>query len=100
MPPIARFSREDVLHAAYELVRREGPNALNARALAKEMNCSTQPIFRLFSGMDELMTEVKRLADETICGRMRSQADDSCNGTVKSAFSAQNDCKKFCQKYR
>ena len=82
MPPTARFSREDVLHAAYALVRREGPGALHARALAREMHCSTQPIFRLFSGMDELMTEVKRLADETLCGRMRSQTDDSCNRYV------------------
>ncbi len=58
MPPSIRFSREAVLNAAYSLVRREGPGALNARAVAKELGGSTQPIFRLFSGMDELRAAV------------------------------------------
>ena len=82
MPPKARFSREDVLRAAYELVRREGPTALNARSLAHEMNCSTQPIFRLFSGMEELKHEIMSLADENICGCMRQRASSSCNPYV------------------
>ena len=54
MPPTIRFSREAVLNAAYQLVRREGPSALNARSVAKELGGSTQPIFRLFANMDEL----------------------------------------------
>ena len=62
MPPIVRFSREAVLNAAYQLIRREGPHALNARAVAKELGGSTQPIFRLFSGMEELKQAVTELA--------------------------------------
>ena len=62
MPPIVRFSREAVLNAAYQLIRREGPHALNARAVAKELGGSTQPIFRLFSGMEELKLAVTELA--------------------------------------
>ena len=58
MPPTVRFSREAVLNAAYQLVRREGPHAFNARAVARELGGSTQPIFRLFSGMDELRQAV------------------------------------------
>ncbi|MBQ4580187.1 MAG: TetR/AcrR family transcriptional regulator [Clostridia bacterium] len=58
MPPSVRFSREAVLNAAYQLVRREGPGALNARAVARELGGSTQPIFRLFSGMEELYQAV------------------------------------------
>ena len=54
MPPSVRFNRDAVLNAAYQLVRREGPLAFNARAVARELGGSTQPIFRLFSGMDEL----------------------------------------------
>lgn len=77
MPPAIRFTRAAVLNAAYQLVRREGPAALNARAVAKELGGSTQPIFRLFSGMDELHTEVIRLADENICARMRELASQS-----------------------
>ena len=62
MPPSVRFSREAVLNAAYQLIRREGPSALNARAVAKELGGSTQPIFRLFSGMEELKQAVTELA--------------------------------------
>jgi len=62
MPPSVRFSREAVLNAAYQLVRREGPGALNARAVARELGGSTQPIFRLFSGMEELKLAVTELA--------------------------------------
>ncbi|MBE5810354.1 MAG: TetR/AcrR family transcriptional regulator [Clostridiales bacterium] len=65
MPPIVRFSREAVLNAAYQLVRREGPAALNARAVAKELGGSTQPIFRLFSGMEELKQAVIELTLQT-----------------------------------
>ncbi len=65
MPPIVRFSREAVLDAAYQLIRREGPAALNARAVAKELGGSTQPIFRLFSGMEELKQAVIELTLQT-----------------------------------
>jgi galactokinase len=37
MPPTIRFTRDAVLNAAYQLIRREGPGALNARAVAKEL---------------------------------------------------------------
>lgn len=79
MPPAIRFTRESVLNAAYELVRRDGPAALNARAVARELGGSTQPIFRLFSGMDELRVEIIRLADESICRCMSENASRSRN---------------------
>lgn len=53
-----RYDREAVLDGAFALVRREGLEALNARALAHELGCSTQPIFRAFSSMDELRDAV------------------------------------------
>lgn len=58
MPPTVRFTRDAVLRAASELVRREGADALNARAVAKELGGSTQPIFRLFTNMDDLRREL------------------------------------------
>lgn len=65
MPPSVRFSREAVLNAAYQLIRREGTSALNARAVARELGGSTQPIFRLFTNMDELRYAVIELALQT-----------------------------------
>lgn len=79
MPPTVRFTRESVLNAAYELVRREGLPALNARAVAREIGGSTQPIFRLFSGMEELHREIIALADQSICRRMSQRASESSN---------------------
>ena len=78
MPPAVRFNREAVLNAAYQLVRREGPNALNARAVARELGGSTQPIFRLFSGMEELKRAVTELAlltwKDSLAERVRQSA--------------------------
>ena len=58
MPPTVRFTRDAVLHAACQLMRREGMEALNARAIAKELGGSTQPIFRLFTSMEDLHREL------------------------------------------
>ena len=58
MPPTVRFNRDAVLHAACQLMRREGIEALNARAIAKELGGSTQPIFRLFTNMEDLHREL------------------------------------------
>ena len=77
MPPMIRFSREAVLNAAYQLIRREGPAALNARAVAKELGGSTQPIFRLFSGMDELHQAVVELALQEWKDKLRVRLQDS-----------------------
>lgn len=58
MPPTVRFTRDAVLHAACQLMRREGMEAINARAIAKELGGSTQPIFRLFTNMEDLHREL------------------------------------------
>lgn len=58
MPPTVRFTRDAVLHAACQLMRREGMEALNARAIAKELGGSTQPIFRLFTNVEDLHREL------------------------------------------
>ena len=71
MPPMVRYTRDAVLNAAYELIRRSGFSALNARSVAQELGSSTQPIFRLFSGMEELREGVVELAVEAMQRYMR-----------------------------
>ncbi len=61
MPREARVKRELVLAAAAEIIRREGEEKVNARAIAKELGCSTQPVYSLFRNMEELK---KALTDE------------------------------------
>lgn len=58
MPPKVKVSVEEIINGAVELVRREGADTLNARALAGVLNCSTQPIFSNFRSMDEVKEAV------------------------------------------
>lgn len=58
MPPKATVSRQQVLDAALELVRREGLEAMTARKVAGELECSTQPVYRAYRSMGELEDDV------------------------------------------
>lgn len=48
------IEKEAIINAAVALIRENGHEALNARAVAKYLGCSTQPIFSNFSNMNEL----------------------------------------------
>ena len=55
MPKERKIERKEILGAAAELVRRAGEGALSVRAIAKELGCSTQPVYSAFPhGMEEL----------------------------------------------
>lgn len=54
MPKTSKITRDVVLKAAAEVVKKRGEKALNARAVAGELGCSTQPVYSLFKGMDDL----------------------------------------------
>ncbi len=64
MPPKIRFAREDIAAAALEIVREQGIEGVNARAVAARLGCSTQPLFREFESMEQIKDEVARLAME------------------------------------
>ena len=64
MPPKIKTSKEDIVHAALELIRKNGETALNARALASYIGCSTQPIFSNYQSMEMLKQDVIRSAYE------------------------------------
>ncbi len=58
MPPKVRFTKDDLLDAGLAIARRGGLEAINARALARELGCSTQPIFRAFDSMERVRAGV------------------------------------------
>ena len=62
MPRTVSISKQAIIDASIELIRQEGHEALNARALAKRIGCSTQPIFSNFRNMDDLMENVLKSA--------------------------------------
>ena len=55
------ITRAMLLDAACALLKEEGEENLTVRKVAARANCSTQPIFRIFKGMEELTAEVFRL---------------------------------------
>ncbi len=64
MPPSQKTGREEIISAAFDIVREEGIRSLNARSVAKKLNISTQPVFSNFSNMEEVRAEViKRASD-------------------------------------
>lgn len=62
MPPKVKFSKEQIISAALDIVREQGMANLSARAVAGRMNCSVAPIFSVFENMDEMKREVVRRA--------------------------------------
>lgn len=65
MPPRTRIEKENILNAAYEIVKTEGMKGVNARAIAARLGCSVQPIFYKFENMDELKAEVLKKVEKT-----------------------------------
>lgn len=62
MPRSAFFSKETISAAGLEIIRRQGVDALTARALGKQLGCSLSPIFTVFEDMDEIKVAVRQAA--------------------------------------
>ena len=62
MPPKPKFTKEQMIDAAIELICEKGADRLTARELGKQLGSSSCPIFTLFKDMDEVKTEVKKRA--------------------------------------
>lgn len=58
MPPKIKITEEAIINAAVKMIQEQGIEKLNARSLAKELGCSVQPIFRVFSSMEDLKKAV------------------------------------------
>ncbi len=63
MAPKTKFTKEEIITAATDLVREQGIGALTARALAAKLGSSPKPIFGLFQSMEEVKNEVISAAD-------------------------------------
>jgi len=59
MPPLKKYTKDDIVASAYEIVKTSGIEKLNARSLSSVLGCSVQPIFHNFQNMEELIKEVK-----------------------------------------
>ena len=73
LPPAPWYAGEG--QAAFEAVRQEGLGVLTARRIAKELDCSTHPIYRAFQSMQELEEAVIEHAREYAVSYLLQERD-------------------------
>ena len=64
MPPECKFSKDEIVAAALELVRAQGYAAVSARAVGARLGASSKVIFSAFSNMEELKRAVIQAAGQ------------------------------------
>lgn len=62
MPSNPKIPKELILETALSMLIRDGYKAINIKAVAKELHCSTQPISWQFGGMDGFRAELTEAA--------------------------------------
>lgn len=75
MPPKKQMNKHQIIEKAFEIVRNEGYESLTARKLAKELGCSTQPIYQTFTDMKELKIELINKAQEKMISYIMDTSD-------------------------
>lgn len=94
MAGVVKNTREDIIKGALEIVKEKGFEKLNAREVAKRLNCSIQPIFYQFKTMEELKNAVYEEIYKIYEQYMLSGID-----TEKSYKSMGNAYVKFARDY-
>ncbi len=54
MPPKAKFTREEIVAVAVDIIRDSGVEAITAKEIGKRMGTSTRPMFTWFKTVEEL----------------------------------------------
>lgn len=57
MPPIKKYTKEDIIDEVCKIIEKEGTNSINARKIASNLGGSVQLIYHNFSTMEELYNE-------------------------------------------
>ena len=58
MPTKIKISKDIILDAAFEMVRKDGKEKLSNRELANKLNCSIRPIYYQFENVEEMQKEL------------------------------------------
>jgi AcrR family transcriptional regulator len=57
LPPAQKYSRDEIIKTAINLLRKEGIAGITARGLGAELGTSSRPIFTAFKNMEEVHGE-------------------------------------------
>lgn len=58
IPPKPKYTKEEIINAALDMVREKGADSLTARDLGAKLNTSARPIFTAFENMEDLKNAV------------------------------------------
>ena len=64
MPPKTKVTRDMIVSAAVEVARQSGIGSVNARTVAAQLHCSTQPVMYHFSTIDSLKRATYKRVDQ------------------------------------
>lgn len=76
MPRSVQITKEKILAAAMNILIRDGYSAVNIKSIAKELECSTQPIAWQFGNMDNMR---EALIQEAVIYTNRKMIPNSTN---------------------
>ena len=76
MPPKPKFTKEEIVQAALEIVSQKGVEALTAKELGEALGTSARPIFTVFAGMKEVQDEVRSAAMRRFEGFAKQKLPD------------------------
>ena len=66
MPPKQKFTKDDIVDAAFNIVREQGWEALTQRSIAQKLNASIGPIYSYLKSMTNLEEAVIEKAYELL----------------------------------
>ncbi len=97
MTQSAVYSRDRIVEAAVTLTREQGWAAVTARNIAKQLSCSTMPIYSSLKSMHGLEQEVRRSAEELMLDYQRRQytPDSALNSALGYVTFARNEPNLF-----
>jgi len=82
MAPKIKTSYDDIIREAITILRKHGIEAVNARSVAANLNCSIQPIFRTFGTMEDLKVATYKRAEEIYNIAMMEAMKNSNDGLL------------------
>lgn len=90
------ITKEAIMQAAFDILQEEGIEQVSARKLAVKAGCSTQPIFRVYKGMEELIEELFGIA----CDFFQNFCADMPRQTVTPFVNLGLSYIKFAQEHK
>ena len=76
MAPKSKINAQMIADVSYEILKKEGEGALNARSIASGLECSTQPIYSYYKDMKDLIGVLTKMANDEFFNMIASSLKD------------------------